>query len=82
MAVRREQVKEFDLPTRPTKSSDTRAKKFQGDSVELDAIPAGTLREMVKASIERHIAPGTLAAVQEVERHERETLAHLAGYIK
>ena len=39
-AVTRAQVEEWDLPTRPTKQTDTRAKKFVGTSVELDAIPA------------------------------------------
>jgi hypothetical protein len=41
IAVKREQVAEWDLPTRPTKQTDTRAKKFNNsESVELDAIPA------------------------------------------
>ena len=39
-AVTREQVEQWNLPTRPTKQTDTRAKKFVGTSVELDAIPA------------------------------------------
>ena len=39
-AVTRAQVEEWDLPSRPTKLTDTRAKKFVGTSVELDAIPA------------------------------------------
>ena len=38
-AVTREQVEEWNLPTRPTKQTDTRAKKFTGTSVGLDAIP-------------------------------------------
>jgi hypothetical protein len=53
VAVTREQVTEWDLPSRPTKTTDTRAKKFVGTSVELDAIPASRLRELVRACIER-----------------------------
>jgi hypothetical protein len=43
LAVDREQIGQWNLPTRPTKASDTRAAKFRRvhgtDSVELDAIP-------------------------------------------
>lgn len=52
-AVTREQVERWNLPTRPTKQSDTRAKKFaHATSVELDAIPARQLRELVRECIE------------------------------
>ena len=54
-AVTRAQVEEWNLPTRPTKMTDTRAKKFVGTSVELDAIPAAKLRELVRECIERHV---------------------------
>ena len=54
-AVTREQVEQWNLPTRPTKMTDTRAKKFVGTSVELDAIPAAKLRELVRGCIERHV---------------------------
>jgi|GraSoiStandDraft_41_1057321.scaffolds.fasta_scaffold900186_2 hypothetical protein len=55
-AVTRAQVDEWSLPTRPTKQTDTRAKKFGSDtSVELDAIPARKLRELVRDVINRHV---------------------------
>jgi hypothetical protein len=38
IAVNPEQIERWDLPTRPTKSSDSRAKGFGALSVELDAI--------------------------------------------
>ena len=47
-AVTCEQVEQWGLPTRPTKMTDTRAKKFVGTSVELDAIPARQLRQFVR----------------------------------
>jgi hypothetical protein len=53
VAVLEEQIRVWDLPTRPTKKSDSRSKNFDGDSVELDAIPAGTLRQLVQTCIER-----------------------------
>src|SRR5437588_9030779 len=39
-AVTRAQADEWNLPSRPTKPTDSRSKKFTGTSVELDAIPA------------------------------------------
>jgi hypothetical protein len=54
--VTEEQIDDISLPSRPTKSSDPRAEKFDGDaSVELDAIPPDDLRDLVRATIERHI---------------------------
>ena len=38
VAVQPWQIEEWDLPTRPTKTSDTRSKNFGDISVELDAI--------------------------------------------
>jgi DNA topoisomerase VI subunit A len=57
VAVLPEQIEELGLPTRPTKNhpKNTHARDFDGDSVELDAIPAATLRAMVRECIERHI---------------------------
>jgi hypothetical protein len=55
-AVTRAQVEKWNLPTRPTKQTDTRAKKFgSATSVELDAIPADKLRAIVRECIERHV---------------------------
>ena len=71
-AVTREQVEQWNLPTRPTKMTDTRAKNFVGTSVELDAIPAAKLRELVRGCIERHIDPHKLALTRVAEESERE----------
>jgi hypothetical protein len=81
-AVTREQVEQWNLPTRPTKMSDTRAKKFNGTSVELDAIPAAKLRELVRGCIERHIDKQQLAILRAAEESEREILSKWAQIIK
>jgi hypothetical protein len=74
-AVTREQVEELNLPTRPTKMTDTRAKKFgSATSVELDAIPARRLREIVRERIERHVDQQQLALLRVAEESERELL--------
>ena len=79
IAVTTEQIETLGLPTRPTKKSDTRSKTFVGESVEVDAIPPSTLREMVRDCIEHHVDHQRLAVLQEVERSERELLFEIAG---
>jgi hypothetical protein len=72
-AVTREQVEEWNLPTRPTKTTDTRAKKFgSATSVELDAIPANKLRELVRERIERHVDQQELGILKAAETRERD----------
>jgi hypothetical protein len=70
-AVTREQVEQWELPTRPTKMTDSRAKKFKGTSVELDAIPAAKLRELVRNCIEQHIDKKQLESAKAAEESER-----------
>jgi hypothetical protein len=79
IAVTPEQITELDLPTRPTKQSDSRAAKFVGDSVEVDAIPSPTLRSLVREAIEAHIDPDALRLTQIAERSERTLLRRIAG---
>jgi hypothetical protein len=73
-AVTRQQVEQWNLPSRPTKASDPRSKKFTGTSVELDAIPARQLRELVRGCIERHIDRQQLDLLRVAEKSERELL--------
>jgi hypothetical protein len=75
VALTEEQIDEYKLPTRPTKREGNRhAKKFEGDSVELDALPSAVLREMVRECIERHISSHELEILRETEDSERELL--------
>ena len=81
-AVTRAQADEWNLPTRPTKQTDTRAKKFSGTSVELDAIPAAKLRELVRQCIERHVDKQQLELLKIVEKSERELLTKWADVVR
>jgi hypothetical protein len=81
-ALTRAQVDEWNLPSRPTKMTDTRAKKFTGTSVELDAIPVSKLRELVRGCIERHVDKEQLAVLRAAEASERETLGRWAKIMK
>jgi hypothetical protein len=73
-AVTRQQVEQWNLPTRPTKTADPRSKKWQGSSVELDAIPAAQLRALVRECIERHVDRQQLEILRAAEKSERELL--------
>jgi hypothetical protein len=74
IAVTPEQIVSMNLPTRPTKQSDPRAAKFRGDSVEIDAIPSTTLRELVRAAIEQWMDPERLRIHRAAEESERQAL--------
>jgi hypothetical protein len=83
VALTEEQIAEFDLPTRPTKrEGNPHAKQFEGDSVELDALPAGELRELVRARIEQHVSAETLAVLRTAEDSERELLEAWADRVE
>ena len=71
------QVERWDLPTRPTKKKDPRSKAFQGESVEVDAIPPDRLRALVRGCIERHVDQHAWEVEQLVEQREREVLYRL-----
>jgi hypothetical protein len=63
------------LPTRPTKQTDSRSARFgEGGSVEVDAIPAPTLRQIVADAIEQHLDHDELERLKEQEERERASL--------
>jgi hypothetical protein len=73
LAVTPQQIREWNLPTRPTKKTDSRSKNWKGDSVELDAIEPDILRQLVRDAIEQHISPDRLRIIEAAEQSERET---------
>jgi len=77
VAVTPEQIRRMKLPTRPTKKTDTRAKNFEGESVEVDAIPPRKLRGLVRQCIEKHIDQRAYRLLTITERQEREILEGL-----
>lgn len=75
VSLTEQQIIEHRLPTRPTKRvGNHHAHGFEGESVELDALPPRVLKGMVRDAIERHITPATLNALRVAERSERELL--------
>jgi hypothetical protein len=79
IAVTEDQIDKYRLPTRPTKTSDTRARNFTGESVEVDALPTSILRQIVEDAIVVHIDKVALSITRMAEREERRLLRGLAG---
>src|SRR5262249_46578812 len=70
IAVTPEQIEEWELPTRPTKTSDTRSKGFGAISVELDAIEPNRLRQLVQEAIEVHLSAAQFEVLKVAEESE------------
>lgn len=75
------QIAAWKLPTRPTKTTDSRAKGFGSISVELDAIPAPQLRGLVADAINRHLPHEQFEILKAVEASERQLIAGLVGMV-
>lgn len=76
-AVTPEQIEEWQLPTRPTKRTDTRARGFEGDSVDVDAIPPNKLRALCRGCIAQHIDPDAWDRSRLIEAEERSSIESL-----
>src|SRR5262249_34524186 len=78
IAVTPNQITRWNLPTRPTKSSDPRAANFADQPVELDAITPQRLRALVRTAIERHMPKHRYEILKAAEEAERQGLVALA----
>jgi hypothetical protein len=83
VAVTPEQITEMNLPTRPTKRTDTRAAGFGNESVELDAIEPDVLRILVSQTMEQEFGEGAREALeQRVETECKELRKQLRKMLK
>jgi hypothetical protein len=82
VAVQPDQIERWRLPSRPTKSTDSRSKGWTGgDSVELDAIEANTLRALCEDRLEAMIPDGWLEGLRTAEESERSFLTSWAAVV-
>jgi len=81
VAVTPAQIRAMDLPSRPTKKTDSRSEGFEGESVELDAIPPDGLRRIIREAIEAHIPEHVRTAHKRTEEQERATLYALQEHL-
>ena len=83
VAVNQDQIASLGLPTRPTKTSDSRSKNFGFDySCEVDAIRPDLLRQMVRDCISGHIDAEQIETAQEIEREEKQLLEQIRGRLQ
>lgn len=79
VAVTPEQIDQWQLPTRPTKKTDSRSRSFSGESVEVDAIPPAQLRLLAEERILQHVDRDALEPLLLAEESERELLQKIAA---
>lgn len=75
VAVTPEQIVAWELPGSPPKKSDSRARKFKGEAVEIESIAPGDLRQLCEDYITGFINEDRLHRSQTVESTEKDTLA-------
>lgn len=73
--------KTTNRPTRPTKTTDSRAKGFGDISVELDAIDPNQLRQLVDEAISKHLPPEQFNTLKAAEESERKLINGLVGLL-
>lgn len=78
-AVTPAQIEAWNLPTRPTKTTDSRSRGFTGESVEVDAIPPRDLRDLAAECIRQHVDPHALMLNDRIEQNDRDLLASIAA---
>lgn len=82
LAVRPWQIEAWQLPTRPTKKTDSRAKSFgYAESVELDAIHPDKLRGLVLSKVEALLPASQIRVLEAAEESEREVLRMFARQV-
>ena len=82
LAVTEQQIVRWRLPTRPTKKSDSRSKRFGEISVELDAISPENLRALLEQALNRHLPQRQLEILKVAEASERKLIASLVGEMR
>ena len=74
IAATPKQISKYGLITQPVTRSDTRARnfiqRFGTETVELDAIPASEIRQLLREAIEQHMDPRRLTFLRMVEQEE------------
>ena len=74
VALRGDQVEEYDLPTAPPKATDTRSINWAGETCQAEALPPDTLAEIVEEAILRRLDQDLLDETNEAEVNEGRAL--------
>ena len=77
IAVNADQVAEYDLPTKPRKASDARRLDIT-ETVEAEAMPAATLRELLRSSVEGLLPDRAVEDMECADEEGRKGLERMA----
>ena len=80
IAVNADQVAEYDLPTKPRKAGEVRRQDIT-ETVEAEAMPAATLRELLRTSVEGLLPDRALEVTKLVEQEERRGITRMAELV-
>ncbi|MBN9552478.1 MAG: hypothetical protein J0H31_27395 [Alphaproteobacteria bacterium] len=75
VALTADQVREYDLPTAPAKSTDTRSKTWQGGTCQLEALPPDVIAAILRGAIFTHIDFDQLQGDREQEAIDLRNIA-------
>src|SRR5262249_35321596 len=78
VGITAEQVKAYDLPTKPRKEKEKRARHIT-ETVEAEAMPAATMRGLLREAIEALLPPNALAVAKAAEESERAWLDQIVN---
>lgn len=81
IGINPDQIREYDLPTKPRKAGDRRALEVES-TVEAEAMPAAYMRALLREAIERYLPAHALEAAKAAEESERDYLEALAQAVK
>jgi len=80
LAVNPDQIAKWNLPAKPRKAGDRRRPDVR-ETVEAEAVPAATMRALVREAVESYLPAGALDAVRVAEASEREGLRKLGAHL-
>jgi hypothetical protein len=74
VAVTRAQADAMQLPTAPAKTTDSRSKNFEGETVQCEAIPPDVLNQLARDAILAHVDMAAFEQNLATEKLERERI--------
>jgi hypothetical protein len=76
VAILPEDIEKYNLPTRPTKKTDSRSAKFEGESVELDSMDMRTIKQRVYDCIMENVPDELMKEALENEQADKERISN------
>jgi len=81
IAITEEQIKSYDLPTKPRKHLDRRSLHIT-ETVEAEAMPAGILRELLRQHVEDLLPEHALQVAKVAEESEQDHIERMADLLE